>query len=341
RYGKTSLVRKLFDEAGKQGTVGILVDMKGVLTLADIVTRVGRGFGALQGPVAKALRPSLEGIEAQFNVSVAGTGGGGGVRRRGRPANEEGALFALLDLPVKFTGKGWKQVIVCFDEFQDVLAVEAADDKLRSAIQHQPDTISYVFAGSEPRLMNQLFAQRRRAFWSQAEPLALEPLDATDCAEYIAARFTETGMDVGDALGPLLRTAQGHPQRTMLLASKLWSRTETAGGEATLETWQQALVAAKLQVEPECEAQWRGASTREQRVLRAVCLNDGRPYRKAATEAVGIPSGSVETAAAALVEQTVLRRVETGRFTFIDPLYELYVHDLAESALPAEDGERD
>src|SRR5215467_5469687 len=123
RYGKTSLVRTLFDEAGKQGTVGILVDMKGVLTLADIVTRVGRGFGALQGPVAKALRPSLEGIEAQFNVSVAGTGGG--VRMRGRPANEEGALFALLDLPVKFTGKGWKQVIVCFDEFQDVLAVEA------------------------------------------------------------------------------------------------------------------------------------------------------------------------------------------------------------------------
>jgi uncharacterized protein len=331
RYGKTSLVRRVFAEADNAGTVGILIDLKGVLTLADVIVRIGRGFSALRGPVEKALRPALSGIEAQFNVSFAGLGGG--VRLTGHPANQEAALFALLDLPMRFAGKSWRRVIVCFDEFQDVLRVPAFDDKLRAAIQHHDDTVSYLFAGSEPRMMNKMFAEKNRAFWAQVQPLSLGPLAADDVAVDISRRFAETSRDIGEALSPLLRIAQGHPQRTMFLANKLWRLTPT-GGQATLETWEAALAACKLQEEHALDAEWRSATPTEQRVLRAAALNDGHPYRKAAAASVGMPMGSVTKTVQALVDAYRLRLVERGRVMFVDPLFELYVGDLAAAVLP-------
>lgn len=325
RYGKTSLVGRVFHEAGKQGTVGILVDLKGVLTLTDVIVRIGRAYAELRGPLARLVRPVVSGVEAHLGVQIAGVGAG--VRLSPPQRGEEASLFALLDLPKQFTEKGWRRAIVCFDEFQDVLAVPAADDKMRSVIQHQPEAVSYVFAGSQPRLMNELFATRERAFWSQAERVELAPLDLLDCSLYIADRFTETRKESGDALGPLLRTGQGHPQRTMLLASKLWSHTP-ARGTATIQTWDRALADAQLQVEPELDAVWRNQSQTEQRILRAVVLNDGRPYQKPAPQAVGVPPGSIDSVTKTLVGETVLRQVEPGRFEFVDPLFALYVRDL-------------
>jgi hypothetical protein len=107
RYGKTSLVRKVFHEAGKHGTVGVLCDLKGVLTLSDVITRLGRSYAQLRGPLEKMLRPVLTSIELEFNVSFMGAGAG--AKLGARSGNEEAALFALLDLPQRFAGKGGRR----------------------------------------------------------------------------------------------------------------------------------------------------------------------------------------------------------------------------------------
>jgi hypothetical protein len=93
-----------------------------------------------------------------------------------------------------------------FDEFQDVLtASEHADGVIRSEIQHHGDMASYVFAGSQVGMMNALFGDRSRPFFSQAAPVALGPLPDPDLAEYIAKRFEATARHVGgEALGLLL-----------------------------------------------------------------------------------------------------------------------------------------
>ena len=44
-----------------------------------------------------------------------------------------------------------------------------------------------------------------------------------------APRFRETGRSVGEALNPLVVAAQGHPQRTMLLAHRLWEQVAPKG----------------------------------------------------------------------------------------------------------------
>jgi hypothetical protein len=43
----------------------------------------------------------------------------------------------------------------------------------------------------------------------------------SDIAGYVAERFAQTSRGAGEALGPLLSTAQGHPQRVIMLARHL------------------------------------------------------------------------------------------------------------------------
>lgn len=329
RYGKTSLVGKTFAVAKDTGALGVLIDFRGVLTLSDIIVRIGRAYGQLRSPISRWLRNTLQGIELDFNISILGSGGG--LKLTPRSPNEEGALFALLDLPNRLATQGVKQLIICFDEFQDVLQVEAADDKLRSVIQHHDQFVSYLFTGSEPRLMRELFESRRRAFWEQAEPLGLAPLAASEVLGHIDEQFTATGKRLGGAGGRLVATADGHPQRAMFLANKLWSRTPR-GGEPDETTWAAAFKDAMLQEEPALEAEWRSFdATAEQRVLRAIALFEGRPYKNVAVHSVDVARGSVDGVVKSFLDRYIIRRVGSRAFAFVDPLFGLYVQGLATS----------
>ena len=66
-----------------------------------------------------------------------------------------------------------------FDEFQDLLvARQDLDGLLRSRIQYHDDAAAYVYAGSEPSMMRELFDARERPLFGQADPLALGPAPA-------------------------------------------------------------------------------------------------------------------------------------------------------------------
>jgi len=177
------------------------------------------------------------------------------------------ALHALLDLPLRLEASGGYRALVAFDEFQDVDKVPGLDGLIRSHIQFQGEVASYVFAGSEPGLMKQLFEDRDRPLYGSAVPMRLGRLAPEDVGAYVAARFEETGRDVGDALGPLLREAAGHPQRAMLLAHRLWAVVEP-GAAATVDDWHAAFGQALAELEAEFDAEWRHLDTSQQKTLR-------------------------------------------------------------------------
>ena len=114
------------------------------------------------------------------------------------------------------------------------------DALIRSVIQHHGDAVSYVFSGSQPGMMRELFSDRRRAFYGQAGLVALDVLAADDLAAYVTERFRAGNRDPGEALEPLLTLAAGHPQRAMMLAHHLYAATPP-GASADTDTWSKAL----------------------------------------------------------------------------------------------------
>src|SRR5438034_8867426 len=231
KYGKTSLLRRVLRDAERrERMIPILVDLYGVLSVADVAIRFERAYSRqLKGKVRARIEEFLQSTGLGLSLGALGISARLQIDPRSDPLP---ALHALLDLPLRLEEGGGFRALVVLDEFQDITKVRHMDALLRSHIQFQGEVASFIFAGSEPGLMRELFEVRERPLYGQAVPMRLDRLADDDIARYIVARFRETGRSVGDALNPLIATAQGHPQRAMLLAHRLWAVVEP-GGTAT------------------------------------------------------------------------------------------------------------
>ena len=333
RYGKTSLLRKtLRDAERREGMVPVLVDLYGVLSVADVTIRLERAYARLRG----AVRRTVEAILQTSGLGLSLGAHGISVRLQSQPRTDPlPALHALLDLPLRVTERGGFRVLIALDEFQDILKIGDFDKLLRSHVQHHGDAAAYVFSGSEPGMLRELFEVKGRPLYGQAEPVRLGPLPDADVAAYIEQRFQATRRSTGEVLAPLLATARGHPQRVMLLAHRLWAEVPR-GATADEQAWLRALAATKAQTAAEFEALWKGLETNEQRALRALALQPDAPYGRRALAAAGLKKSSAHYAMQALVERAELERVD-GALRFVDPLLEAWLRDVREGADEEED----
>lgn len=307
-------------EARDEGWAAVYVDFFGVLTLADVAARIESAYSEqLEGRLAswfkgmrRRLRPVLrvgvsEPVPAGLDVAL--------------DPQAEPPLLERLALPVRILERSGTRTLVVFDEFQDVLATkQRADATIRSEIQHHGDAASYVFAGSQLGMMRRLFADKRRALYGQATPVELPPLPADEVAEYLDARFRATQRRLGPALDGLLDVAQGHPQRTILLAHIVWEHTPP-GKEATEETWALAFDQAMREVHDELRAIWTGLTTGQRRALSAVAENRGGLYA-AGRRHGGSRGGAVRSAVEALVDlgEVVADPATATGYRVVDPL---------------------
>jgi len=325
KYGKTSLLRRaLADGERQEGLVPVLVDLYGVVSLADVAVRFERAYakelrGAIRGRIEEFLQKTGLGLSlGAFGISA---------RLQLEPKTDPlPALHALLDLPLRLEESGGFRAYIALDEFQDVRKVPSLDGLLRSHIQFQGAVASYVFAGSEPGLMKQLFEHKEAPLYGSAVPLRLGRLRDDDLAGYVAERFRESKRSVGEALNPLLASAKGHPQRAMLLAHRLWEEVDR-GATATLEEWERAHRAALDELQPEFEAQWRGLDTSEQKTMRAVIAGDGSPYRAAVLERLALTKTMAQKALQRLAARAELE-AEHGKQTVVDPLFAEWIDRL-------------
>jgi hypothetical protein len=182
--------------------------------------------------------------------------------------------------------------------------------------------------------MRLLFETKERPLYGSAVPMRLGRLADADLAAYVSERFEQSGRKAGEALGPLLVAARGHPQRAMLLAHRLWEEVRP-GAEGTLDDWDAAHGAALRELEPEFDAQWRGLDVSQQKTLRAVLLGDGSPYRTAALRRLELTKDVVRRALPRLAATAEIEPRDEGGYTIVDPLLAEWIGRLNDRALPS------
>ncbi len=317
RYGKTTLLRRVLEAADREGTATVLVDLQDVLSIAEIVVRIERGYERLKGP----MRRHIAALFRSWNIGLS-LGGGGftATLQRNPNVDAESVLLRLLELPTALFERSGTPSLIVFDEIQDVLAVQGADGKIRSVIQHQGDAATYAFAGSAPGVMQQLFADPKRPLLDQAVPKGLAPLPLDEVADYVERRFARTRRDVASALGPYIEFTRGHPQRSMMLAHYLWQRTPR-GETADEQTWVSAHDAAAADSAPLMRAIWRILTPNERRVTRALAIVPTPLYSGETATAVGIKRTSIRRALDSL-EANADVITDTGRPRLTDPMFE-------------------
>jgi hypothetical protein len=323
RYGKTSLLRAALDAADKDGFVPVYVNFLGVLSVADVADRIERAYREqLDGP----LKQWFAGVVSTLRPRLKATPGGVGIEIS--LETQTPALLDRLSLPRRLQERHGRQCTIAFDEFQDVVRVsDALAGTMRSELEQHGDAAGYIFSGSHPGLMRDLFSDRRHAFFAQAKPIPLPRLGSEDLADYIGVRFRESGRDAGEALEPLLRTADGHPQRAMLLAHHLYEHTKR-GTPASTEEWAKAYAAATLDATPEVQAAWDSWNNSERRITAVIATRTTPLQGRVAQDEFGVSkTGGNRLTISGLEREGQLVSDETTRtgWRVVDPLLELWL----------------
>ncbi len=342
RFGKTSLL--LAHAAGLAGTGWrtVHVDLYGVTSLSEVCVRIASSYTRLRDSRIRAHLDAL-GARVGFSLTPAGPGISFGPRQR-VPAPEVTQTVAaeLLDLPRTLFERDRIPTLVVFDEFQDLLSAgPSLDGLLRSHVQYHGDAAVYVYAGSQPSLMRRLFSDRERPLYGQAEPLELGTLPLDEVTVELAERFELLGEDTAGALSPLVVTAAGHPQRTMLLAHLLHRELAArALGSTTLPdgpdpdspdldglALADAVVRRALSMTNEAhQAVWDGLSSGKKAVLAALADGDS-PTGTTTARRFETSRATLQSALRELGKegQHVTRDQDTGPWRYVDPLLALWV----------------
>jgi hypothetical protein len=328
RYGKTSLLRRVGRDAENAGINYLEVDFYGVLAHADVIARIEAAYDKLRSPARRMAIAAIRALRPRMSV------GGGPIPARveaqPQPSEETTrVLTGLLDLPLTLFERNGRRTLVAFDEFQGLLAVDPQIDGLfRSRIQRHGDAASYIFAGSHPGLMEQLFGTRERPFFGQARALYLDPLSDHDLADHIGARFEAGGRDVTPVLGPLLDLVAGHPQRAMLLAHHLWEQT-ARGQAADAEAWQRAQEEMFAEHGEALQATWDALQVKEQAVLSALTLSSDSLFNRRTLARFNLSKGGAGHARNTLVHAGHLHRIGS-ELQLVDPIMGEWIRRLNE-----------
>jgi len=334
RYGKSSLVRQALATLGRRGALTVEVTVSSYSSYVAFLEGYARAIASVESRWDRARNWLTEVITStRPEIRLESPGGGLGQFSVSFPAvhtarDVERLANEIFQLPGRLATQRKRPVVVALDEFQAVGNFDggSVEHALRAAAQHQRE-VGYVFAGSEPTLMERMIGPRR-PFYKAGPVMRLEKIAADLFAAWIETRFTKSGVRVDEGLGAAIVELAGNlPYDVQRLAHETWDDVRAAGGRrAGLEQLHLTLGRLLAEQDPMFEAVWQRLTLAQRAVLRAVVLQSGRELLSAETRARHRLGGasSIQASLAALIKQDLLVR-DGPRYLVVDSLLREWV----------------
>jgi len=193
-------------------------------------------------------------------------------------------------------------------------------------VQNQRE-VGYVFAGSEPSLMERML-EPRRPFYKAGPVLRLDKIDTAVFAEFIESRFSAAGTRPEEDIGAAIVELAGNvPYDIQRLAHETWDDVKAAGRKTVgVDDLHRSLIRLLGEHHTMFEEAWQRLTLAQRAVLRALVLEQGREILSADVRARHRLAGasSVQSALQALTREDIVMK-EEGRYVVIDSLYREWV----------------
>jgi AAA+ ATPase superfamily predicted ATPase len=255
RYGKTSLAHVVSERLlADQLIPSVYANFWGATSISDIVEMLGRAYAvsSVLERTKRFLRDLLRSVG--FQIDFGGTAVSISYEAKNRVDQERAALMRLLEMPQRMATRSPSQqrLLMVLDEFGEVFNVPGEPDALmRTAFQASPN-VSFIFMGSKRSLMDALFNDERRPFYSFGRRMELGRLPYEELGDFIESKFGASEKRIApEAVDLLLSLADGHPHRSQQLAYHSFRLAdEEADEEAVLSAKEAALdeTASEFQV---------------------------------------------------------------------------------------------
>jgi hypothetical protein len=331
RYGKSSLVRGVMKALAAKRILTVEVTVAASSSYVAFLEAYARALVSADTPVGKIQRWAAELLHAvrpemRFDAQGAGRAPRFSVAFPAVRTARDTARLAeeVFALPGRIAAARRQRMAIALDEFQTIASFDGGnvEHALRSAVQEQR-AVGYVFAGSEPSLMERMLTPRR-PFYKAGPVMRLEKIDEGMFADFIDARFAASGLRAEEGLGAaIVELAENVPYDVQRLAHETWDDVKAAGRKsAGLEDLHLTLSRLLNQQHMVFEESWQRLTLAQRAVLRAIVLESGRELLSADVRSRHRLPGasSVQSALGALVRQDIVMK-EQGRYVVNDSLY--------------------
>ena len=334
RYGKSSLIRQALAAVARRGALVVDVTVSSYSSYLSFLEGYARAIASVESRLDRArtwLTDAITSTRPEVRYEPEDTGLGrfsvafpavNTDRDINRLANE---IFAL---PGRLAAARKRLVVVALDEFQAIEAFDGGtvEHALRAAVQHQRQ-VGYVFAGSEPSLMERMIGPRR-PFYKAGPVMRLDKIPASVFAEFIEKRFARTRMRPEPGLGLAIVDLAGNlPYDVQRLAHETWDDVRAEGGRRVfLGDLHATLTRLLAEQDTMFEAIWQRLTLAQRAALRAVVVRRGREMMASDTRALhrlGAPS-SIQSSLNALMKQDLVVK-EGSQYVVIDSLLREWV----------------
>jgi uncharacterized protein len=326
RYGKTSLVERVAHELTRKRVLVAQINLMKAATKEQFVEHIMRAVhDDIATPLSRARDSALQlfrGLRVTPRISLDPGDGSVTFSVEGGYSDEDidATLARLLELPARLGAERNRQVVLIFDEFQEIVSLDPhLPALLRSVFQEQPH-VGHIYLGSKRHMMQRIFNDQNEPFWRSAKHMELGPIPAGEFSRFVRRRFRSSGKSVEpETADAVLEITGGHPYGTQELAYALWQATP-AGETAGLPQLDVALDSVLRSEHSHFARIWEKATRNQRLILQALAAQPGHllaaGYRT--RHRLGTPS-TVQYAAGTLVEDELIGKDGSGAYRIVEP----------------------
>jgi hypothetical protein len=327
RYGKSSLVLKAAQEAlARKALVGY-VDLMKTPTKERFAAALAKTiYSDIASPIGHALEKAADLFrDLRIRPTMEVDPSDGTLRFSFQPGRRktdiDETIERLLEKLGDLAADRKRRVVIVFDEFQEILALDKRFPNLmRAVFQAQPE-VSHIYLGSKRHILERIFNDKNEPFWRSAKQLEVGMIPPERFAVFIRARFEQTGKRIDDdALERLFEATGGHPYGTQELAYFAWELAP-AGGTVSLAALEEALARVLRSEHNHFVQLWDDAPHPQQLLMLSLAEEPAaRIYSSDYRSRHELPANpTLQTALSGLIHKEIVGRNADGDYCIVEP----------------------
>ncbi len=333
RFGKSSLISQVFSRLEKDGFRTVKLEVSSYTSYAEFLEQFASAVAQAAGPWEKIkgrVRRFSRQVKPQISIDPSTSETTFTLSASAESITPKVAA-EVFRLPEELSKGGSIRLAICLDEFQHIQEFngKSVENALRNAAQQQHG-VAYIFAGSQPTIMEQMLSPKR-PFYKSGPKYILEKIPAPEWKAFITERFQALRRKITDpAIEALLATADLIPYDVQQLAHELWDLAELEDKRELTESDVRQVVEEILTRQGDIfERQWQQLTNHQSAVLRALAFQGSQDLlSKAVAERFRLgPASSVQKSLSALDQKDVIDRYK-GRYFFLEPLFAEWIRRL-------------
>lgn len=334
RMGKTSLIEQVTNELrrGRPAVPSVNLDLNVVHDAQSLEERLREGvsrLGVALMPQGKKHRDSLIKVFHGFSPELSLGALGLSLKLRAPESLASGISDLLLTLD-QAAAKWNRRGVLVLDEFQQIASLTYGNTRftLEGAIRHAVErarNITYVFSGSERRLLREMFEQPDRPLYRLCEKMTLQRIEAHHYQTFFdqASQVRWHRAFPAELTEAVLSLTGRHPYYVNALCSRLWDLSKQPGLDDIGPVWEH--IAGQAEAPVSYLVRNLSATQRAMLVGIARAGSIEYPTGRAFLASIRLSASTGAVARDVLEQHDLIRQREDQRWELVDPIMALYI----------------